>query len=94
MTIRTPDCPHCGIGHLKSNMEMFSGVIEGTVITQPMPCWTCDVCEFRAWDDGALSDLEAKLGLNPNGTYRAKGVKSTPRDGELVDQRRRTAKGG
>jgi hypothetical protein len=50
-----------------------------------MPSWTCDICQHQEFDEAALLDLKALLGLSPYAaSLEAPAGKRSSRDGEPV----------
>ncbi|MBL8145986.1 MAG: hypothetical protein JNL34_06350 [Anaerolineae bacterium] len=63
MTGQTPTCPRCQIGVLKPELATYAGVYRGLFISAPsLPCYCCDVCGHREFDERALAHLDALVG--------------------------------
>lgn len=60
-------CPECQVGKYKLQLVTFYAYIGEELITVPdFPCWVCDVCKRRDYDQKAVSQvymvLNAELG--------------------------------
>lgn len=60
-------CPDCQVGKYKLQLVTFYAFIGEELITVPdFPCWVCDVCKRRDYDQKAVSQvymvLNADLG--------------------------------
>lgn len=63
MTGQTPSCPRCQIGVLRPEQATYAGVYRGLFISAPsVPCYSCDICGHREFDERALAYLEALVG--------------------------------
>ncbi|MFN8378127.1 MAG: hypothetical protein U0452_05600 [Anaerolineae bacterium] len=60
---QTPTCPRCQIGVLRAELATYAGVYRGLFISAPsVPCYTCDICGHREFDERALAYLDALVG--------------------------------
>lgn len=58
-------CPECQVGVFRMEAATYYTWIADELVTvQDFPCWVCDVCGHREWDQKALMNLN--LILSPN----------------------------
>ncbi len=64
-------CPDCQVGILKKEGSTYYTWIENELVIVPdFPCWVCDVCGHRDWDQSAVFQLGALLSPTAGtGTY-------------------------
>lgn len=63
MAGHTPNCPRCQIGVLKPELATYTGLFRGMFISAPsVPSYSCDICQYREFDDRALTYLDALVG--------------------------------
>lgn len=63
MVGHTPNCPRCQIGVLKPGLATYAGLYRGMFISAPsVPSYSCDICQYREFDDRALTSLDALVG--------------------------------
>jgi hypothetical protein len=87
MTGHTPVCPRCQIGALKPELATYAGVYRGLFISAPsVPCYQCDICSHREFDEQALAYLDALVGQLSAPHERARPpAKPTPSDPDGAD---------
>lgn len=60
---QTPTCPRCQIGVCKPELATYAGVYRGHFVSAPsVPCYVCDICGHREFDERALAYLDALVG--------------------------------
>jgi hypothetical protein len=87
MVGRTPTCPRCQIGVLKPGLATYTSTVRGMFVSAPsMPAYTCDVCQFREFDEQALTYLDALVGQMslPQAAPRSP-AKPAPADGDNAE---------
>ena len=48
-------CPECQVGVIKRRGGTYYTWIENELVIVPdFPCWVCDVCGHRDWDQNAV----------------------------------------
>ncbi len=79
-------CPDCQVGIMKKQGATYYTWIENELVIVPdFPCWVCDVCGRRDWDQSAVFQLGALLsptaGTSPYDRVRpaAKTEKESPK---------------
>lgn len=51
-------CPECQVGVIQRKTGTYYTWIENEMVIVPnFPCWVCDVCGHRDWDQGAIFNL-------------------------------------
>ena len=51
-------CPECQVGVIKRRGSTYYTWIENELVIVPdFPCWVCDVCGHRDWDQNAVLQL-------------------------------------
>ena len=51
-------CPECQVGVIKREGSTYYTWIENELVIVPdFPCWVCDVCGHRDWDQAAVFNL-------------------------------------
>lgn len=51
-------CPECQVGLIQRKKSTYYTWIENEIVIVPdFPCWVCDVCGHRDWDQGAVFNL-------------------------------------
>ncbi len=51
-------CPECQVGIIQRKKGTYYTWIENEMVIVPdFPCWVCDVCGHRDWDQGAVFNL-------------------------------------
>ena len=51
-------CPECQVGVIKRKGSTYYTWIENELVIVPdFPCWVCDVCGHRDWDQAAVFNL-------------------------------------
>ena len=51
-------CPECQVGLIKRAGGTYYAWIENELVIVPdFPCWVCDVCGHRDWDQAAVFNL-------------------------------------
>lgn len=51
-------CPECQVGVIRRDGSTYYTWIENELIIVPnFPCWVCDVCGHREWDQSAVFNL-------------------------------------
>ena len=51
-------CPDCQVGVIKRETGTYYTWIENEMVIVPnFPCWVCDVCGRREWDQTAIFNL-------------------------------------
>ena len=51
-------CPECQVGVIRRKKGTYYTWIENEIVIVPdFPCWVCDVCGHRDWDQGAVFNL-------------------------------------
>ena len=51
-------CPECQVGLIQRKKGTYYTWIENEMVIVPdFPCWVCDVCGHRDWDQGAVFNL-------------------------------------
>ena len=51
-------CPECQVGLVKRRGSTYYTWIGNELVIVPdFPCWVCDVCGHRDWDQGAVLQL-------------------------------------
>lgn len=51
-------CPECQVGVIKRRGSTYYTWIENELVIVPdFPCWVCDVCGHRDWDQAAVFNL-------------------------------------
>lgn len=51
-------CPECQVGIFRREGGTYYTWIENEMVIVPdFPCWVCDVCGHRDWDQGAVFNL-------------------------------------
>ena len=51
-------CPDCQVGLIKRDTGTYYTWIENELVIVPnFPCWVCDVCGRREWDQNAIFNL-------------------------------------
>ena len=55
-------CPECQVGIFRREGGTYYTWIENELVIVPdFPCWVCDVCGHRDWDQGAVFQLRMLL---------------------------------
>ncbi len=58
-------CPECQVGVFRREGGTYYTWIENELVIVPdFPCWVCDVCGHRDWDQGAVFQLRMLLAPN------------------------------
>jgi len=51
-------CPECQVGVIRRKTGTYYTWIENEMVIVPnFPCWVCDVCGHRDWDQSAVFNL-------------------------------------
>ncbi len=51
-------CPECQVGVIRRKGSTYYTWIENELVIVPdFPCWVCDVCGHRDWDQAAVFNL-------------------------------------
>ena len=51
-------CPECQVGIIRRKGSTYYTWIENELVIVPdFPCWVCDVCGHRDWDQNAVLQL-------------------------------------
>jgi hypothetical protein len=88
MTGQTPTCPRCQIGVLRPELATYAGVYRGLFISAPsVPCYHCDICSHREFDERALAYLDALVGQLsvPHEPNRPAAAKASPAESDPSD---------
>jgi len=57
-------CPYCQIGYCQPEQATYVRMQDGMLISVPdMPVWTCDICGYQEFDQEAMANLDALLGV-------------------------------
>ena len=58
MSEETKYCPECQVGVIRREGGTYYTWIENELVIVPdFPCWVCDVCGHRDWDQNAVFQL-------------------------------------
>ncbi len=58
MSEETKYCPECQVGIFRREGGTYYTWIENELVIVPdFPCWVCDVCGHRDWDQNAVFQL-------------------------------------
>ncbi len=83
-------CPECQVGVIRRQGSTYYTWIENELVIVPdFPCWVCDVCGHRDWDQSAV--LQLGMLLSPTaGTNTFDRVRPTaPQSGDQHKGRRK-----
>lgn len=59
-------CPRCFVGRLQKGEATFLTVYEGQLVTVPgAVAFTCDICDYREFDDPMVEWVVELVGLGP-----------------------------
>jgi hypothetical protein len=59
-------CPRCFVGRLQKGQAAFIAVYEGQLVTVPgAVAFTCDICNYREFDDPVVEWVAEIVGLEP-----------------------------
>lgn len=60
-------CPRCFIGVLRFDLQAYTLVWQQQIITIPdAPCYTCDICGYREYEDDLVNWVHELIGTTPN----------------------------
>lgn len=81
-------CPECQVGLIQRKKGTYYTWIENEIVIVPdFPCWVCDVCGHRDWDQGAVFNLG--MILSPAaGTPTFDRITNIPASTQNSDQRK------
>lgn len=58
-------CPRCFVGRLQKGQATFITVYEGQLVTVPgAAAYTCDICDYREFDDPVVEWIADLAGLD------------------------------
>ena len=83
-------CPECQVGVIRRKGSTYYTWIENELVIVPdFPCWVCDVCGHRDWDQSAV--LQLGMLLSPTaGTNTFDWVRpAAPQGGDQEKGRRK-----
>lgn len=83
-------CPECQVGVIRRQGSTYYTWIENELVIVPdFPCWVCDVCGHRDWDQGAVMQLGMLLSPSAGTNSFDRVRPAAPQSGEPEKGRRK-----